>query len=310
MDPAKVNTLTVSDSDGRTYHYHRPDERECDRRTRRLRRKLHQQRNAALADGRARWTSRRNRRGQVKRRFRWNGAPARSYLRTLRQLQAVERRRSGQRSDWSRRVSAELTQKYAVICWEDTQIRNLTRSAQRTVEQPGRNVARKRGLNRGILAQGWGQLRSLTEYKTTWAGRIFVPAPARNTSITCPERREANAESHPAQPVFRRVNCGYTGNADGNAAEITRGQGLTLSGRADVCLSSPEDETSARAAADAARAAPCAGDPDEIGVKTAKGTEGPPQPPAVPAGPRDEPERRVSKPSRIWVGTMRLINDN
>ncbi|MER6159700.1 hypothetical protein ABT147_29815 [Streptomyces sp. NPDC001868] len=35
----------------------------------------------------------------------------------------------------------------------------MTRSAKGTVERPGQNVAQKSGLNRSILAQGWGLLR-------------------------------------------------------------------------------------------------------------------------------------------------------
>ena len=266
-DPGVAHTLTISDSDGRTRHHHRSDESECDRRTRRLRRKLQRQRDAALADGRARWTSRRNRRGQAKRRFRWNGTPSRSYLNTLRQLQAVERRRSGQRRDWSHRVSAELVKRYAAICWEDTKIRNMTRSAQGTVEEPGTNVAQKRGLNRSILRQGWGQLRGFVEYKASWAGREFVPVPARNTSITCPQCGEVNAKSRRTQAVFRCVACSHADNADDNAAETIRRQGLRSLGRADDCLASPEDETPARAAGGSTRAA------------TVKGAEGSPPDP-------------------------------
>ena len=259
-----VSTLTVSDSDGRTREYHRPDESECNRQTRRLRRKLQRQRDAALADGRARWTSRRSRKGQVKRRFRWNGAPSRSYLKTLRQLQAVERERSGQRRDWSHRASAELVKNYRTICWEDTRIRNMTRSAQGTAEEPGTNVSQKRGLNRSILAQGWGQLRGFTEYKASWASREFVPVPARNTSITCPQCGEVNAKSRRTQAVSRCVACSHTDNADDNAAETIRRQGLRSLGRADDRLASSEDETPARAA----------GGSD--GVATVKGTEGSP----------------------------------
>ena len=267
VDPGVASTLTVSDSEGQKHHYHRPDESECDRRTRRLRRNLQRQRDAALADGRARWASRRNRKGQPRKRFRWNGAPSRSYLKTLRKLQAVERERSGQRRDWSHRVSAELVKRYAVICWEDTRIRNMTRSAQGTVEEPGTNVAQKRGLNRSILRQSWGQLREFTEYKGSWASREFVPVPARNTSITCPQCREVNARSRRTQAVFRCMACGHTGNADDNAAETIRRQGLMLLGRADDCLTSSEDETPARAAGGSTRAA------------TVKGAEGSPPAP-------------------------------
>ena len=242
VDPGKANTLTLKDSNGQTYHYKRPDETEFDQRAKKLQRKLQRQRDAALTDGRARWTSHRNQKGQIKRRFRWNQTPSHSYLKTLRQLQAVERRRSGQRRDWSHRISAELVQRYRVICWEDTQIQNLTRSAHGTVEEPGRNVAQKRGLNRGILAQGWGQLREFTEYKAAWANRTFVPVPARNTSITCAKCREIDKRSRRTQAKFQCVACGHADNADANAAENIRSQGLKLLGRADECLASSESE--------------------------------------------------------------------
>ena len=270
VDPGKANTLTVRDSEGHTYHYKRPDEGEFDQKARRLQRKIQRQRDAALREGRARWTSRQNRSGQMTSRFRWNGAPSRSYLKTLRQLQAVERRRSGQRRNWSHRVSGELVKRYKIICWEDTRIRNLTRSAHGTVEEPAKNAAQKRSINRGILAQGWGQLRQFTEYKANWASRTFVPVPARNTSITCAECREVDKRSRRTQAKFQCVSCGHADNADSNAAENIRRQGLTLLGRADDCLASSENEAPARAAT-----------PGGLRTHT--------QPPDAPAEPRDEP---------------------
>ncbi len=41
---------------------------------------------------------------------------------------------------------------------EDLKITNMTRSAKGTRGDPGRNVRAKAGLNRGILASGWGLL--------------------------------------------------------------------------------------------------------------------------------------------------------
>ena len=247
MDPGKANTLTVRDSNGQTCHYKRPDETKFDKQTKKLQRKLQRQRDAALADGRARWTSHRNREGQVRRRFRWNGTPSHSYLKTLHQLQAVERRRSGQRRHWSHQVSAELVKRYRIICWEDTKIRNLTRSARGTVEEPAKNAAQKRGLNRGILAQGWGQLREFVEYKAAWAGSTFVPVPARNTSITCAKCRDVNKRSRRTQARFICVACGHADHADGNAAENIRRQGLELLSRADGHPASSEEGVPARA---------------------------------------------------------------
>ncbi|MFF5147768.1 hypothetical protein ACFY6U_50065 [Streptomyces sp. NPDC013157] len=69
-----------------------------------------------------------------------------------------------------------LARSYGVIRFEKLNIKNMTRSAKGTVEQPGTKVRQKAGLNRGILAQGWGLLRRRTEHKAL--GRIEdVPAP-------------------------------------------------------------------------------------------------------------------------------------
>ena len=270
IDPGKANTLTVRDSNGNTYHYKRPDETEFDKKKKKLQQKMQRQRDAAIKDGRARWTRHRNRQGQIKYRFRWNGTPSHSYLKTLRQLRAVERRRSGQRKHWSHQVSAELVKLYRVICWENTQIRNLTRSAHGTVEQPRNNVAQKRGLNRSILSQNWGQLRQFTEYKAAWASRNFVPVPARNTSITCAACAVVDKRNRRTQAKFQCMSCGHTDNADANAAENIRIQGLKLLSRADEDLASTETER------------PCAGTTTERGLRTGSKS----QTLTVPAEPR------------------------
>ena len=238
VDPSKANTLTVRDSNGETYHYKRPDESHFDKQKKQIQKRMQRQRDAALADGRARWTSHRNRQGQVRYRFRWNDTPSKFYIKTLRQLRAVERRRSSQRSQWSHKISAQLVKRYRTICWENTKIRNLTRSAKGTAEEPGTKVAQKRRLNRAILSQNWGQLRQFTEYRATWADRTFVPVPARNTSTTCAVCWAADKRSRRTQARFQCVTCGHTEHADANAAEVIRIQGLKLLGREDEDLAS------------------------------------------------------------------------
>ena len=83
----------------------------------------------------------------------------------------------------------------------------MTRSAQGTMEEPRTNVAQKRGLNRSILAQGWGQLREIRGVQgDPGPAGIFVPVAARNTSITCPQCGEVNAKSRRIQAVFQCVS--------------------------------------------------------------------------------------------------------
>ena len=59
---------------------------------------------------------------------------------------------------------------------EDLQIKNMTRSAKGTRENPGRNVRQKAGLNRGILRSGWGLLVRRLEDKAP--GRVEKINPA------------------------------------------------------------------------------------------------------------------------------------
>ncbi len=82
---------------------------------------------------------------------------------------------------YQHRVSTQLVKDHSIICIEDTGIRNLTRSAKGTAEQPGKNVRQKAGLNREILTQGWSGLRNKPEYKSQWYGRQFIPVPARTS---------------------------------------------------------------------------------------------------------------------------------
>ncbi|WNZ14500.1 zinc ribbon domain-containing protein [Streptomyces sp. 11x1] len=99
----------------------------------------------------------------------------------------------------------------------------MTRSAKGTVERPGRQVAQKSGLNRAILAQGWGLLRQRTGHKAP--GRVEdVPAPY--TSLRCSACGWIDKNSRKSQAGFVCSSCGFTCNADTNASiNIAAGQG-------------------------------------------------------------------------------------
>jgi putative transposase len=67
-------------------------------------------------------------------------------------------RETDRRKDWCEKASTDIARRFDVIRVEDLNIANMTRSAKGTVEQPGRNVRQKAGLNREILRSGWGLL--------------------------------------------------------------------------------------------------------------------------------------------------------
>jgi putative transposase len=76
---------------------------------------------------------------------------------------------------------------YDLIALEDLKIKNMTRSAKGTVENPGKNVKAKSGLNRSILKQSWRIFhRRLTDKATnaTTPVEIIFINPAY-TSMRC-----------------------------------------------------------------------------------------------------------------------------
>ncbi|MDW8804864.1 transposase [Streptomyces scabiei] len=132
-------------------------------------------------------------------------------------------REANRRKDWCEKTSTMLARSYGLIRFEKLSITSMTRSAKGTVEQPGRNVAQKSGLNRAILAQGWGLLRQRTGQKAP--GRVEdVPAPY--TSLRCSACGWIDKNSRKSQAGFVCSSCGFTCNADTNASiNIAAGQG-------------------------------------------------------------------------------------
>ncbi|KUO23154.1 RNA-guided endonuclease InsQ/TnpB family protein [Streptomyces dysideae] len=135
----------------------------------------------------------------------------------------LKAREANRRKDWCEKTSTMLARCYDLVRFEKLNIKTMTRSAKGTVERPGKNVAQKSGLNRSILAQGWGLLRQRTGHKAP--GRVEdVPAPY--TSLRCSACGWIDKNSRKSQAEFVCSSCGFTCNADTNASiNIAAGQG-------------------------------------------------------------------------------------
>ena len=239
IDPGVKHNITGVSDDGTVLQLPGFDSRPHRKVKRRLLRKMQRQRDAAIKDKRARFTTQRTRDGKNKRRFRWTEQPSKTYLKTLAELRRVEQKHQDSITGYQHRLSHQLIQDHQVVCIEDTQTSNLTRSAKGTAQEPGTNVSQKTGLNRSILAQSWYGLRTKLEYKAEWYGRQFVPVPAHHTSQRCSACGHVAAGNRPSQSVFQCENCGHEANADINAAENIRRLGLTALARARDPLGVP-----------------------------------------------------------------------
>jgi transposase len=140
----------------------------------------------------------------------------------------LKAREADRRKDWAEQLSTSLARRFDLIRVEALNITGMTRSAKGTVQQPGRNVAAKAGLNRGILASGWGLLVRRLEDKAP--GRVEKVNPAY-TSQRCSACGRVDARSRESQARFACTACGYACNADVNAARnIAAGHAVNARG--------------------------------------------------------------------------------
>jgi len=137
-------------------------------------------------------------------------------------------RETDRRKDWAEKTSTAIARRFDVIRVEDLQIRNMTRSARGTRENPGRNVVTKAGLNREILASGWGLL--VRRLKEKAPGRVEKIKPVF-TSQRCSACGYVDGKSRESQARFACTACGFACNADVNAARnIAAGHVVTARG--------------------------------------------------------------------------------
>ena len=90
----------------------------------------------------------------------------------------------------------------------------MSKSASGTMEQQGRNVRAKSGLNKAILDQGWFEFRRQLDYKLAWNGGHLIVVPPKNTSRTCPCCGHISKDNRITQARFACVECGFEENAD------------------------------------------------------------------------------------------------
>ena len=139
-----------------------------------------------------------------------------------RRLARTTRRIANVRHSWHHQVSHQLAAGTVVL--ENLSTRSMTKSAKGTAAEPGVNVRAKSGLNRAILATGWGSFEQMLAYKAP----CLVKVPAKDTSRTCHACGHVDAASRRSQTTFRCVACGHADHADANAARNIRRRGLAL----------------------------------------------------------------------------------
>jgi putative transposase len=130
-----------------------------------------------------------------------------------------------QRRDFHHKTARTLVDTCDTLALEDLRVAAMTAAASGTVEQPGRNVAAKAGLNRSILDAGWTQFTSILAAKAESAGRrVVLVSPAytsidcytcgarctrlRQGTVVCPVHGELDADLNGARNIATRAGLG------------------------------------------------------------------------------------------------------
>ena len=201
LDPGVINLIT--DSDGDVHRMDRPS-------TARLE-QLSRKKNARYR--------------AIARLKRINPGPNESrHTRKLRkEIRALDRKIEGLRNDQECRIARTIANKVGgrhprnMAC-EKTQVRNMVRSARGTMENPGKNVAQKAGLNRSIQRCRWSKLKARIANACQRQGAAYFEVRAANSSIRCSKCGDTSRENRKSQAEFRCTRCGHQDNGDRNAA--------------------------------------------------------------------------------------------
>jgi len=157
--------------------------------------------------------------GRMQRRLAGMVKYSHNWKKQQRRIAQLDSRIANCRHDFLHQLSTATSKNHAVIVVEDLQVKHMSKSARGTVEEPGKQVAQKSGLNKAILDQGWGMFRRLLEYKQAWRGGAVIAVHPRYTSQRCPECGHVARENRVQQALFSCVACGYTYHADVVAAK-------------------------------------------------------------------------------------------
>ena len=135
-----------------------------------------------------------------------------------RKIQKLHHHIANIRHDYLHKITTAISKNHAMIACEDLKVANMSKSASGSVENKGRHVKAKSGLNKSILDQGWGMMVDMLEYKQHWQGGLLIKVNPRYTSQTCSGCQHIAVDNRQTQSKFECVKCMYVANADFNAA--------------------------------------------------------------------------------------------
>jgi putative transposase len=123
------------------------------------------------------------------------------------------------RQDFLHKTTTRLAQEFNDICIEDLNVKGMSSSAKGTVENPGKMVKQKSGLNRRILDQSFFEFRRQLKYKADMYGsKVTIADRFFPSSKTCSSCGENNKDLKLKHRKWTCSACGTDHDRDVNAA--------------------------------------------------------------------------------------------
>ena len=202
FDSNVTNETAVACSDGRMFE--RPDVKKIDKKI----------------EAKQKSMDRKRKLGKAKLEANEKWIPSQNYLAEQKILNDLYVYKTNLIEDWNHKVSTELVRTCAAIGHEDLKLKNMMKSAKETIENPGKNVKAKSGLNRSLASAKISQLFCFVDYKAkfceTWTP-VYSVWPGF-TSQKCHKCQYTSKKNRENQAVFVCKKCSWTGNADYNAS--------------------------------------------------------------------------------------------
>jgi putative transposase len=136
--------------------------------------------------------------------------------------------KAARRSDnWAREQAKMIVTGHGVIALEQLELKNMTRSARGTRENPGKNVAAKQALNRSLQDAALGRLAYRICVKAEEAGRRVWLVDPKHTSISCADCGHTEPANRKTRDRFCCRQCGWEDHADTNASVVIAARAQT-----------------------------------------------------------------------------------
>lgn len=133
---------------------------------------------------------------------------SKSWRKQVYRLSILHQKISNVRLDFLHKQSSMIAKSNGVVYLEDLKINNMVKN---------------HSLSKHILDAGWGIFKIQLSYKT----KLQLVNP-KYTSQMCFACGCINKDNRPNQQLFKCVSCGYTDNADTNAAKNIKHKGIML----------------------------------------------------------------------------------